>query len=160
VPIDDEHHWKYTFIFRDSGPLDKQATLRGRADIDSTYHLIRNKGNRYLQDRDEMTSKTFSGLGTINQPQDACVIEGMGPIADRATEHLAPSDIGIATARKLMLKALRDVQEGRDPSHVIRRPEDNRFPDMVVAAGYLPDGMAHRDFWKAEARPLVAAAAR
>jgi phenylpropionate dioxygenase-like ring-hydroxylating dioxygenase large terminal subunit len=158
VPIDDTHHWKYTFIFRQRSPLDKDATFRSRTGAGPDYHPLRNKANRYLQDREEMKTRTFAGIGLINQPHDTCVTEGMGPIADRTVEHLAPSDIGIVAARQLMLKALRDVQEGRDPPHVVRRPEENDFPEVEPAAGYVPDDMDHRDIWKPEARTRMTSA--
>src|SRR5204862_6787378 len=47
VPMDDTHHWKYTFIFRRGGPLDKEATRSGRSEVDASYHPIRKKANRY-----------------------------------------------------------------------------------------------------------------
>ncbi len=62
VPIDDTHHWKYTFLFRRGGPIDKQSTASGRAGADAAYHPIRNKGNRYLQDREEQRTFTFTGM--------------------------------------------------------------------------------------------------
>jgi phenylpropionate dioxygenase-like ring-hydroxylating dioxygenase large terminal subunit len=160
VPIDDTHHWKYTFIFRRSGPMDQQSTARGRAGIDPSYHTVRNKENRYHQDRDEQRAASFIGMGNAFQVHDLCATEGAGPIQDRTAEHLTPSDIGIVAARKLMLKAIRDVQEGRDPPHVVRRPEENDFPDLVTVSGLIPDSLKHRDFWKPEWRPMVAAVGR
>jgi phthalate 4,5-dioxygenase oxygenase subunit len=152
VPIDDTHHWKYTFIVRLSGPLDKQATARGRADMQPDYLPIRHRGNRYLQDREEQKRSTFIGMGNIFQIHDLCATEGAGPIQDRTAEHLGPSDIGIVAARKLMLKAIKDVQEGRDPPHVVRSPEANSFPDLVTVSGLVPNDVEHRSFWKPEAR--------
>src|SRR5204863_9432775 len=36
VPIDDTHHWKYTFMFRKQ-PLDRETVARGRAGVEPGY---------------------------------------------------------------------------------------------------------------------------
>jgi hypothetical protein len=38
------------------------------------------------------------------------------------------------------------VQEGRDPPHVIRRPEDNAFPEMGVTEERVPPGTTWREY--------------
>ena len=149
VPIDDTHHWKYTFIFRRGGPLDKSATRAGRSDVDVDYHPIRNKANRYLQDREEQRTLTYTGMGAAFQIHDFCVTEGSGPIQDRTTEHLGSTDVGIMTTRRLLLQAIRDVQQGLDPPNVLRRAEDNRFPDMVTVGRVVPNDVDHRTVWEA-----------
>ena len=97
--------------------------LRGRDELQPDYRMIRNKANRYLQDRASMKNKSFSGIGYNFQAQDACVIEGAGTIQDRTKEHLVTSDKAIVAARKLLLKGIQDVKEGRDPLHVVRDPK-------------------------------------
>jgi hypothetical protein len=39
----------------------------------------------------------------------------MGPIYDRTKEHLGSADTAIIQMRRLLLDAVRDVAEGRDP---------------------------------------------
>ena len=51
---------------------------------------------------------------------------------DRTAEHLVSSDKAIVAARKLLLAAIDDVEEGRDPRHVVREPEKNSFQHLVV----------------------------
>ncbi|MGB7947248.1 MAG: hypothetical protein WCH75_06170 [Candidatus Binatia bacterium] len=46
---------------------------------------------------------------------------------DRTEKHLFSSDKAIVAARKRLEQAIRDVQEGREPPHVIRKPEENLF---------------------------------
>src|SRR5207245_1926766 len=60
VPIDDETHWRYGIAFRRSLPLAKDEMRRAEAEIAPNYHLIRNRANRYLQDRAEMQTQTFT----------------------------------------------------------------------------------------------------
>jgi hypothetical protein len=73
----------------------------------------------------------------------------MGKIVDRSLEHLGTSDKAIVTMRRLMMEAVADVAEGRDPrgldplSHGRVRPYDGFmktsddwqvvFADEVVA---------------------------
>lgn len=146
VPIDDEHHWEYAFW---TAP----RTLVGELTPD--YRLLRNGKNRYLQDREEMKTATYSGIGPSNYPQDACVTDGEGPIQDRTQEHLGYSDRGIVAARQLMLRAIRMVQEGQDPPHVIRDSRVNQFSHMVSRSDLIPAGTDWKEHWKvgASGRP-------
>ena len=60
------------------------------------------------------------------------MIEGAGYVQDRTQEHLASSDMPIVVARKLRIKAIRDLQEGREPKNVVRDAKLNRF--RIVSA--------------------------
>jgi phthalate 4,5-dioxygenase len=149
VPIDDTHHWKYTFIFRRGGPLDQEATRSSRSEVDASYHPLRNRANRYLQDREEQRTLTYAGMATAFQIHDFCVTES-APIQDRTAEHLGSTDVAIMATRRLLLKAIRDVQQGLDPPNVVRRPEDNHFPDLVTLGRVVPNAVDHHTFWKPE----------
>jgi hypothetical protein len=146
VPIDDTHHWKYTMAFRASAPLGDKA--RARQELTADYRLARNAGNRYLQDQGEMKTGSFSGLGTNFLAHDAFAVESQGPIQDRPREHLGSTDKGIVMGRLMLLKAIRDVQAGRDPLHVIRDPVANRFPDLVVKSEVVPDSKDWKSYWR------------
>jgi phthalate 4,5-dioxygenase len=146
VPIDDTTHWKYHITFRRTNPVDQRARGGGRSPLTPDYRLRRNASNRYMQDRSEMKT-SFSGIGRDFQAQDSCVIEGAGPIQDRTREHLGYSDRGIIASRKVLLRAIHDVQAGREPQHVVRDPEENRF--LVTArADAIPTGMPWQSYWE------------
>ncbi len=132
VPIDDQSHWKFVIVFSRKRPLDRGLMLRNRDELQPDYHMIRTKANRYLQDRESMKNKSFSGIGYNFQAQDACVIEGAGQVQDRTKEHLVTSDKAIIAARKLLLKGIQDVKDGRDPLHVVRDPRKNDFAHLAV----------------------------
>ena len=138
VPIDDTHHWKYLFMFSRAKPLTLELRDKNRADLTADYRLTRQGGNRYQQDRESMKTKSFTGIGFNFQAHDAFATESQGPVQDRTSEHLVSSDKAIIAARKLMLNAIRDVKEGRQPQHVIRDPEANRFPHLVVLSELVP----------------------
>lgn len=131
---------------------------RSRAGVTPNYHMTRNKANRYLQDREEMRNGSFCGMGMAFQVHDTCATEGAGAIQDRTQEHLGYGDIAMVTARKVLLGAIRDVQEGRDPPHVVRQASDNRFPDLVVDSGLIPASSEHRGFWATDHRVPVQSA--
>jgi hypothetical protein len=79
-----------------------------------------------------MKDKTFTGMGVNFQAHDAFATESQGVIQDRTQEHPVSSDKAIIAERKLILSAIKDVQEGREPRHIIRDPNANRFPHLVV----------------------------
>jgi phthalate 4,5-dioxygenase len=154
VPIDDDHHWKYTFVYSSGAPLQKEVVNRERSELTPDYRLVRNETNRFMQDRESMKTKTYAGMGSGFQAHDAFATASQGAIQDRTDEHLVSSDKAIVAARKLLEKAIRDVQEGREPPHVIREPSQNRFPHLLVISDMIPD----TGNWKEYTRKLEAEA--
>jgi hypothetical protein len=148
VPIDDTQHWKYAFIYSSGSPLDKAVVARERSDLTSDYRLIRNTANRFLQDREAMKTKTYAGMGHGFQAHDAFATGSQGTIQDRREEHLVSSDKAIVAARKLLEKAIRDVQEGRDPAHVAWEPSQNHYPHLLVISDMIPNTSDWKDYTK------------
>jgi phthalate 4,5-dioxygenase len=148
VPIDDTHHWKYIFTFSRTRPLTDELRKRSRVELTPDYRLARNEANRYQQDRPSMKTKTFTGMGFNFQAHDAFATESQGPIEARTNEHLVSSDKAIVAARKLLLNAIRDVMEGREPLHVIRDPKLNYFPHIVVHSELIPASTDWKQYTK------------
>ena len=148
VPIDDAHHWKYTFVYSAKSPLKKDVVGRERSELTSDYRLVRNESNRYLQDREGMKTYTFAGMGTGFQAHDAFATASQGAIQDRTEENLVSSDKAIIAARKLLEKAIKDVRAGREPPHVIRAPEENRFPHLLVLSDMIPADSDWKEYTK------------
>jgi phthalate 4,5-dioxygenase oxygenase subunit len=138
VPIDDEHHWRFEFIFHAKGPLPKDemaaqyASEKGEDDSSR-----RNPENHFLQDRESM-SKSYLGMGKVFPAHDLFVTESQGSIHEHADEHLASSDVAIARGRRLLAEAIRMMETGEDPRGVVRDPADNVFDDIVVVTQQLP----------------------
>jgi hypothetical protein len=119
--------------------LDKESLRRAvAAKTDGNHRLPRNLRNRYLQDREAVKTRSFLGMGEITQVEDAYAVESQGAIQNRTREHLGHSDIGIATARQLLLKAIRTLQDGREPPHIVRERRANRFPGLFVVSEVIP----------------------
>ena len=149
VPIDNTHHWKYVFYYDKDALIDKDALLKEHFEMTADYKPIRNKTNRYLQDRESMKTKSFNGVGSHFQTHDLFITEGMAPTQDRTKEHLA-SDQVIVAVRKLLFKALKEVCEGREAPHVIREPKLNQFPEVVVIGEVVPSANNWRDYCNKE----------
>ena len=110
------------------------------------YRPIRSSANRYLQDRAEMATSTFAGMGVYFPTQDVFAVESQGAIQDRTAENLATSDIVIARARRMLLDAIARLKDGGDPPFVLRHARDNAFNDLVVVTATLgadEDPFAH-----------------
>ncbi|MBM2810056.1 MAG: phthalate 4,5-dioxygenase [Chloroflexi bacterium] len=152
MPIDDTHHWRYMIRFSRTKPLADDGRFMGRSEeITAEYRLVRDRNARYLQDRESMRTWSFCGLGRNFLPHDTCATEGPGPIQDRTQEHLGSTDKGILIGRKILLSAIRGVQEGRDPPCIVRNRE--RPKDTLVARSdiVLPASVDWHNYWEDEA---------
>ncbi|PYM94319.1 MAG: (2Fe-2S)-binding protein [Candidatus Rokuibacteriota bacterium] len=123
VPQDDETTMVFNWEYSLGEPLTEADRLgrflgNGPLDVDqTTFRSIRNKRNNYRLDRQVQKTETFTGIDGINT-QDRAIQEGMGPIVDRSKEHLGPADKAIIQARRLLLQAIKTVEEGGTPRGV------------------------------------------
>jgi phthalate 4,5-dioxygenase oxygenase subunit len=157
VPVDDENHIRFDFIFNRVRPVAREAYAQefGTEVIENRYR--RNKWNRYLQDRELMKTANFSGMGDHHGAQDAFATESPGPIHDRSREHLGTSDVCIVAARRQLLAGVAAVQAGRDPIHVIRDPEQNDMSEIVVVSEVVAPNVDYRNFWRGRVQKPQAA---
>jgi phthalate 4,5-dioxygenase oxygenase subunit len=142
VPIDDEHHWRYEFIFHRSGNLDT-ATLEAQYTSEKAPRdrMRRTEENRYLQDRDAMqTGESYIGLGECFSVHDVFITQSQGVIHDQSAEFLGSSDVAIIKARRQLAAAVLAIEEGRDPAGIVRAEADNDFRDMIVITEVIPQG--------------------
>ncbi len=124
VPIDDENHYVFNFMYaRDGGALDHDEFLRqehrtGRGPEDylpGTYKLIKNRANDWQIDREVQRNVNYTGITGTNT-QDMAIQETMGAVYDRTKEHLGTSDSAVIATRRMLLKAVKDVQAGLPPA--------------------------------------------
>jgi phthalate 4,5-dioxygenase oxygenase subunit len=139
VPIDNFSHWKYIYLFRYSGPMDREYMAGQHANIDEEFQSNRRASNRYKQDRDEMRDQSFAGMGVHYQDHDKFAVESQGVIFDRTIEHLGYSDRPTIAMRRQLLKGIAVVQEGGDPWGVWRGGE-GPLSEMAVRVGLVPPG--------------------
>lgn len=93
-----------------------------------------------------MTNQTFTGMGVNFQAHDAFATESQGPVQDRTAEHPVTSDKAIIAARKLLLQAMKNARDGRDPQHVIRDAKSNRLLHLQALSEVIPAGMDSKQF--------------
>ena len=142
VPMDDETHCRFEFIYSHDKPLDKESWRRSKTEnVGPDKRHIRRADNRYLQDRDEQRrDETFCGLGRYIPGHDAFAIETQGAIQDRRGEHLGSTDIVIIEVRKALLNAIKQMQAGGEAPGLLRDPKENQFPDFLCTAQFIEDG--------------------
>ena len=82
--------------------------------IPGTAMPLANSSNDYLIDRQLQRTGNFTGIWGVSD-QDRAVTESMGRIVDRTKEHLGRADRGVLTARRILIRAARDLQNGIEP---------------------------------------------
>ena len=147
VPIDDTHHWRFEYTFHSKKAVDKAYI----EDIFATEKLVddvptRNVGNRHLQNREEMDSSTFAGLGHCIPVHDLVIIEGQGKIHDHSKEHLVTSDVAIVRARRLLLEGLAAVEAGQEPRGVVRNGTGEGLRHAVAGTDTVDVAVSNEDF--------------
>jgi phthalate 4,5-dioxygenase oxygenase subunit len=122
VPLDTENTAMYLVWYDTEHPLSPVEVkahetflgLRMGHDLLTDYRRPGRADNRWLQDREGIAAgKTYTGLqGTTMQ--DIAVQESMGPIQDRANEHLGMTDKAIVHLRRKLLAMARQVRDGKE----------------------------------------------
>jgi phenylpropionate dioxygenase-like ring-hydroxylating dioxygenase large terminal subunit len=117
VPIDDEHNWRYDVMYSFRQPVDRAGLLRDKLELYTLpdYRPRRNRANRYGFDLDEQQAHTYIGIGRDFNTHDTWATEGAGLIQDRTTEHLGSQDKAIIASRRMLLDALKTIEQGGDP---------------------------------------------
>jgi phenylpropionate dioxygenase-like ring-hydroxylating dioxygenase large terminal subunit len=117
MPVDDMRTYWIAIFTSFAGPVDRE---RMRAQRLESYALPdylpkRGKQNDYGFDPDEQETRTYTGMGEDINVHDQWAVESQGAIQDRTRENLASSDKAIAANRRLLLRAMAAVEEGKRP---------------------------------------------
>jgi phenylpropionate dioxygenase-like ring-hydroxylating dioxygenase large terminal subunit len=118
-PIDDTSCFTFYIHFDPRRPLDVEAIYAnwGHRTAPPDYRTGHTLENMHQQDRSLMETGNFSGV-TGASIQDRAVQESMGPICDRTQEHLGISDKAVIFYRRLLLRWLQDLADGKPlPAH-------------------------------------------
>ncbi|HTF92969.1 MAG TPA: Rieske 2Fe-2S domain-containing protein [Verrucomicrobiae bacterium] len=152
VPADNTHCWRYDIGFRRDRAV-RDDEVHRREQIKPDFSRVRNARNNYLQDRQKQKTVNFTGIDDFLN-HDACATESMGAIFDRTKEHLGVSDKAVIAVRKYLLAAVKDLQNGVEPPHLVRDVKQNWFPHIDCFAHMLPRNVPwreHFDFFAASA---------
>jgi hypothetical protein len=118
-PIDDHNCYTFYIHFDLHRPLNVEAIYSnwGHRTAPPDYKTPHTIENMHLQDRELMQRGNFSGVAGASI-QDRAVQESMGPICDRTQEHLGTSDKAVIFYRRLLLRKLKEMAEGKPlPAH-------------------------------------------
>jgi hypothetical protein len=138
VPATDTQSWRYDLGFARSRPITNEDIHR-QGQIGPGYRRIRNRQNHYLQDRQAQKTESFTGIDDF-LVHDSVATESMGAIYDRRKEHLGASDTAVIALRKFLLNALRNVQNGKEPPHIIRDSAENVLENIGSGAAVVSKG--------------------
>ncbi len=150
VPMDDENTMVFNWIGRRGAePLSPDwreyvERLRGRGlgEIDANHRKRRNKDVDWLIDRDIQRTKTYSGIEGVNT-QDHAVQESMGPIVDRTRENLGKTDKAVIATRRILLRVLKELEQGNDPPGA-----DTSYYDVRAIERFVDGDTTWRDMLK------------
>jgi phthalate 4,5-dioxygenase len=181
VPMDDYHTMGFNIGTRSRGAVraggsrlpaaEDMKLMQAESDIlpntndwFGRFKSIYNDENDWLLDRTlQRDLWSFAGMPYRTPCEDEAVQTTMGPILPREIEHLGTSDLMVIRVRRLLLDALRDLEDNKAPSGVdtpdtylgrvgqvmipegadwlewtadLRRPfVDNGPPDQLLMAG-------------------------
>jgi len=143
VPLDDENTCVFNWIYAsdEDRPFTPEFILSeetkvGRGPDGAGNSRRRTRQNDWLIDREMQRTINFTGIPGVNT-QDLAAQESMGPIVNRAREHLGSADQAIILLRHILLDVVKDVREGLDPPGVDTSTYRGLRPVDVV----LPHGV-------------------
>lgn len=115
VPVDDKTCYWYTIFTSFGDPVNKDLMRAQRLKEHRLpdYAPLKNRENNYHYDPEEQAKLTYTGMGMDINVHDQWAVEGMGAIQDRTQEHLGRSDVAIIRYRRMLRKAIADLEEGR-----------------------------------------------
>ncbi|NGM19895.1 aromatic ring-hydroxylating dioxygenase subunit alpha [Roseomonas stagni] len=118
MPVDDTRCYWIAIFTSFAGPVDRARMRAQRLENYSLPDYLPKKGrqNDYGFDPDEQESKTYTGMGEDINVHDQWAVESQGAIQDRTRETLASSDKAIAANRRLLMRAMAAVEEGKRPA--------------------------------------------
>jgi phenylpropionate dioxygenase-like ring-hydroxylating dioxygenase large terminal subunit len=146
VPMDDQTVmvWNFMYSLDERGITDEDRREYGNGNgpdhvNQDTFRAVKNLRNNWGIDRSVQKTDTYSGIEGVNT-QDRAVQESMGPVVDRSQEYLGPADKAIIAMRRLLLAAVKTVQNGGDPPAT-----DDSYHHIRAVERMLPDGAEWRD---------------
>ena len=153
VPVDDTHTYWYSIFTSFTDAVDRRAMREQRLRAVTLPDYLPRSGrhNQWGFNAEEQRTRTFLGMGEDDiNVHDQWACESMGPIQDRTREHLASTDVAIATNRRRLLQALDEVEAGQLPPGVARHEVASKRigPDTV-------DGIAPAGQWQSWWRDQV-----
>jgi nitrite reductase/ring-hydroxylating ferredoxin subunit len=149
VPVDDVGCYWYSIFTSFTGPVDKDTmrSQRLRTYPAPDYKPIHGRANGWGFSASEQQTKTFTGMGFDINIHDQFACESQGPIADRTKENLGSTDKGIVLYRRLLVDAIKKLQNGEKPLMVLDAQSANALTGPPTIDGIGPSSSMDQ-YWK------------
>ena len=129
VPIDDKSCMFWRVRFNVNAPLEERELWQYKHGgwlypqlIPGTYTGVENVHYDYMIDRVAQRNYSYTGIKAFSTQDTALIEDQRGPIMDRSVERLVSSDEDIIQVRRRILRAARDLMEGKEPPEA-QRPD-------------------------------------
>ena len=129
VPIDDLTMFGMTVIWSPDHPVPPNPVV----DVDANFRAKQNKANDYLIDRELQKTSSFTGIRGVRVQDMAVQEDQRGPLSERSREHLGASDLGVIATRRMLLKQLKALQKGQEPTQP-HRPDVYHLRSLALNA--------------------------
>lgn len=126
VPVDDERTMRFQLLVIPSMGEDADSKMVQRFDEYGDYDADEHHDELFHQN-----NYPKDGLLQLTSAQDYVAVVGQGTIADRANERLGKSDAGIVLLRRIFLRELRQLREGRAAKQWTRLGQPADMPIQV-----------------------------
>jgi phthalate 4,5-dioxygenase len=136
TPVDDTHCTHFQLRYNYWKPL--SPSWMNPAPDPTNYPPLPPGGPESNWGQDRFLMKThFTGFRHLNT-EDFVIAQSLGPIAPRAREYLNHGDLAVVKLRRLLLGAVREFMEGRQPEQA--QHEKIPYSRIRASAGVLPKG--------------------
>jgi len=159
VPVDDERNYWYAIFTSFTAPVDKTAMRAQRLELYELPDYVprKNKSNHWGYDPAEQRRVTYTGMGYDINVHDQWAVESQGCIHDRTRETLGTTDKAIGANRRMLLKAMAEVEQGVRPMMVLDAPAAGRIRGPATVDG-ITETSKIEDYWRHYDRTRRAAA--
>ncbi|WP_416898479.1 MAG: Rieske 2Fe-2S domain-containing protein [Minwuia sp.] len=145
VPVDDTTCYWYSMFTSFGNPVDRDRMREQRLKEHRLpdYAPLKNAANSYGYDPAEQRTKTWTGMGEDINVHDQWAVESMGAIQDRTAENLGTTDVGIMRYRRMLRRAIRQLQAGQaDQLPMYGKTDPKRIfgPVSIDAIGSAEEG--------------------
>ncbi|GAA4499420.1 aromatic ring-hydroxylating dioxygenase subunit alpha [Gluconacetobacter tumulicola] len=149
VPIDDTSCYWYAIFTSFDQPVDKETMRDQRLKLYTLpdYRPRIGRFNDYGFDPYEQAHQTYTGMGEDINVHDQWAIESQGRIQDRTREHLGQTDKAIIAFRRLLMTAIRQVEEGEKPIMVLDGEQAMSMRGPATMDGVGPT-RAWQEYWR------------
>ncbi len=114
------------------------------------YAPLKNKRNNYGYDPTEQARETYTGMGMDINVHDQWAVESPGAIQDRTREHLGTTDKAIIANRRVLIEAIKTVEQGTTPPFVFTEAAANAItgPATIDGIAGLTDNAQIDEYWR------------